>query len=433
MGTRTDDFSVGAGRAVISPDEPGQLQPTGMTRLVSTRGVLEDLTVESLAFSTGDDLAFALSGDLRCLEYSWVAAVRQRVSDKTGCDPERILFSSIHNHCSNPIPANDAVDDEAAVRAVNKIVKGIGDACLSAFDDLRRAEFASFRARLKETIGEVRRMLLGNGTVVQCWGSGPVVAPGMKLLGPTGPNSMEINGLVFREPGARQPFALLTSYPSHPHLYELPYFSGEPPGAVKREMERRFPGLKHVYANGTGGDIDMHCVHPMPRYEDEAVQWFQNSCAEIARRFADSVEPVIRELPDDSYTGKVSMQHCYWSQFEGEENPAGRMSMINALVLNESAIVSIPAEMFSSFGRWMHEQNPFESLLLMAYNGSAKGYIPTPIAIEQGGYETMRGAAVSCEDEARPMVPGSPNLRARAQTGQEISDRVISLLNKLRK
>jgi len=433
MYSPSNTLKVGVGRSIISPEETDQLQPTGMTRLGPTRGILDDLTVEAVAISVAPDAAFVLSGDLRCLQYNWVEAVRLRVSEAIGCDPKRILFGSTHNHCSNPEAENDAPNgEEATGRAVAKIVRGIGNACLSAYDNLRPAEMASFEAHLHEPIGEVRRMRLGNGTVVQCWGSGPVVAPGMKLLGQAGPASMKIDGMAFREPGASAPFALLTSYPSHPHLYELPYFSGETSGAVKRELERRFPGLTHVYANGTGGDIDMHFVHPMPSDEEEAIEWFRTSCKEISRRFAEAVEPVLLGLDDNSYTGTVSMQHRYWSCFEDSEVSSGRMIILNALVLNDSAIVSIPAEIFSSYGRWMHDHNPFKSLLLVSYNGSSKGYIGTPIAFEQGGYETMRGAALSEEEEGQPMVAGKPNLRARVDTGQLISEQVVAILNDLK-
>lgn len=425
-------LKAGVGVAIISPDEPEKLRPTGMTRLGSTLGVLDDLRVEALAVSVGDTVAFMLSSDLRMIEEEWLRTARDVVAATTGCDPKKILFSSRHNHCSNPepLPGADGADD-ALARAEKKIVDGLSNACIEAFENLRPAELASFTCRLKDVIGEVRRMQLGNGTAVQCWGSGPVVAPGMKLVGPLGEPQMEIDALTIREPGADKPFALLTSYPSHPHLYELPYFSGEWPGGAMREIECKIPGLVHVFANGACGNVDTHCIHPAPGDADEAVEWFKQSCSEIGRRFSEPVVEALGKLSHDDWTDDVTLGHSYWSQHEGEAQHGGRMMIINALTLNETAIVSLPGELFTEYGRWLHEQNPFGRLLLISYNGSQAGYIATPIAFEQGSYEVMRGPAASRETEGIPMTPRAPNIRARVETGQEICDRVISLLSTL--
>ncbi len=45
--------------------------------------------------------------------------------------------------------------------------------------------------------------------------------------------------LAAREVRADRPFAILTSYAAQPQLYELPYFSGEFPGAVIRRVSIR--------------------------------------------------------------------------------------------------------------------------------------------------------------------------------------------------
>ena len=159
-------------------------------------------------------------------------------------------------------------------------------------------------------------MLLSNGTCVNCSGAGPMIPFGHKAVAPAGPNSARVDILAVREVGQEAPFAILTSYATHPHLYELPYFSGEFPGALKRRMEAACPGAVALHANSTGGDNDLHGVHPMPDYEPQQVRWFRESAERLGDRFIRSVLPAI---PKEGFQRPAELRSEYYSS--GAQDP----------------------------------------------------------------------------------------------------------------
>jgi len=127
-----------------------------------------------------------------------------------------------------PRPGRPIAQAKAAEqKAIRKIVNAFIDSCVEAASTIAPAEIAAATTHLLEPIGQNRRARLSNGTCANAWGSGPVIPPGLKYAGPAGPDSTRIDILAARRLGEERPFAVLTSYASHPHLYALPYFSGE--------------------------------------------------------------------------------------------------------------------------------------------------------------------------------------------------------------
>jgi len=408
------DLQIGVAAVEIIPPEPRLVKPTGMPRLGPTRGVLDAPRVEAMAVAAGGESAFVTTSDLRLIPEDWVERIRDGVAARTGCDPQRVLLSAVHNHSFSPQPADDSPKAEAACEAVNEmIIAGFIDACGRAADDLAPAEVAATTAHLGATVGECRRVRLSNGTCVTGWGSHPIVPPGLKIATPGGPNPTTAGVFAARRPGEAKPFVVLLDYDSHPHLYGIPYFSGEFPGGVKRRIEREIDGATCLFAHGTGGNVDLHCVHPMPDGVDEQVKWFRTSVQTLAERMAAAVVPAI---PADGYRRPSRLGHLYRSTEAQAVDHSRRMVILNLLVVGEAAFVSMPGELFLEFGVAIRERSPFATTFLMGYNGSRQGYVGPPIAYEQGSYETMRGPSFTVEEEDVRRI----TVRARVGTGDEI-------------
>lgn len=422
-------LNVGVARRDITPDRPELLKPTGMERLEPTRGVLDRLWAEAMALAVGGEAAFVVTSDLRTIDPVWVREAREAIAERTGCPGERVLFSSVHNHCSSPDAADDSAESAAALEAANrKIIDAFVDGCVEAYETRRPAELAFAEAELAEPAGENRRVRLSNGTCVNCWHGGGVCPPGLKFVGPGGPHSTRVRVLAVREVGAERPLAVLAGYPSHPHLTGVPYFSGETVGAAKREVASRLPGTLVLWANHTGGDIDMHCVHPMaPGGREALVAWFRESQRTIGCRLADAVVPAVNALRD--YSRPPTLRHAYWSQ--GEDDPDNsRVTIINTVVLGDVALASIPGELFLALGREAEARSPVAKLVMMGYNGSGGGYQPPPLAFEQGSYEVMRGFAHS-EDDLLEARPGRFVRRALKDSGRKVIERMLAMLTGL--
>ncbi|NLX59842.1 MAG: hypothetical protein GXY74_12225 [Phycisphaerae bacterium] len=426
MAKKKAELRIGAARRDITPDEPHLLKPTGMGRLEPTRGVLDRLCVEAMAIDAGDGPAFILTSDLRIVLPEWAREVRGELAARCGCDAHRVILSAVHNHCSSPEPTDSSPEAAAATdRANRKIVRAMIDACVEAFETRRPAEIAYAETRLREPIGLNRRVRLSNGTCVNCWHAGGICPPGLKYVGPGGPHSTDIQLLVVREVGAAKPFAVMTSYATHPHLTGVPYFSGEFPGEAKREVARRLGGDPVVlYANHCGGDNDLHVMQPEPDHPTEkVVEWFQASQRTLAARFADAVVPAV--LAADDWSRPTRLRHAYWSRGEDDATGRKRAVVVSALALGDVAIASIPGELFIELGLRLKAESPFPKLLTVGYNPVTWHYQPLPIHFEQGSYEVMRGVDLA-QEPFFEKLPGMPVLRP--DQGPHVIDRALALL-----
>jgi len=422
-------FTVGAARREISPPDPRRLVPTGMGRREPTFGVFDPLFVEAAAIGLDGEAALLITADLRYYPSEWVVEIRETLGARLGLDPWRVLFSATHNHCSSPVAADRSPEAAAAEAAANRLIRdSIIAAGIAAFETRRPAEMATGTTRLAEPIGQNRRIRFAGGTCVNGWGAGPVVPPGQRIVGPAGPDSFRVDYWCAREPGAARPFALLVSYATHPHLYELPAFSGEFPGAAKRQIAERLGGALVMQASHAAGDIDIHQVHPMPDEPAAQRAWFRASADRMGARLADAV---CAALPAARYGRPARLRHDRFTTEPARTAPDQRSFNLVGIALDDAAIVSMPGELFHEDGLRIHSESPFANLCLMAYNGSGGAYLAPPLGFEQGSYEVHRGPAAPSPD-GDALAPAPMRAGARVDTGQRLVAEILALLRRLR-
>lgn len=432
----SDEFQVGAASVNISPDRPDLLVVRGLHGPEKPASVMKgnELYVDAMAVRAGGRTVIFATADTGGHGYKREIDVRKAVAAKTGIDPKCVIVTGRHNHSqgARPIDPDSAEANNAGKRFWEGIRKGMIDACVRAVGNLRPAEIAAGTAPLTKPIGQNRRVQFGHGGCMSGWGTGPIAPPREKIAPQPGPDSTRIDFLVAREVGKARPFAILTSYATHIHLAATCTFNGEFPGGVRNALRKRIPGITVVYANSTGGDVDLHCVHPIPPGGwDARLKWYAESIDLLGNRFADAV---MGAMPTRGYFRPSAIRHEYFST-EGKDKRRTRLYIINGVALGDAAVVSIPAELFNELGLKIHAANPFKHLLLMGYNGSGwLGYVGTPLSYEQGGYEIQRGPAPSPEDEQRMIDAGIKNRaigRARLNTGLEIVEKTGEVLKRL--
>ncbi len=422
---RTNALEIGvAAREVVFP-RPELLSPTGMGRLGPTLGTLQPPRMEAMAVRAGGELAVITTGDLRTIPYEWVVRMRREIAERTGCDERRVLLSGDHNHCFNPVAFDDSPEAAAAAEAADEqIQRAIIDAAVEAVATLAPAELAATTVALSETIGQCRRVLVSNGTAISAWGSHPAAVWGVKIATGGGPDPTTVGVVAARRVGQTSPFAVLVNYDSHPHLGGLRYFSGETPGGIKRRIEQLVGGATCLYTHGTGGNVDIHCIHPMPDEEDAQREWFERSVETIAERMAGDVAAALAGL---TWRRPSRLTHDYWSTEAEGVGERRRLVILNAIGLGDVAFVSMPGEMFLEFGLEIRERSPFAQTILMGYNGSRQGYVAKPIGYEQGSYETMRGPSTRRDEED----VRKPAVLARVETGDEVTAEILRMLEGL--
>ena len=434
--SNSSELKIGVARSDVSPDKP-ELLKKRWGRNVFTRGVLIPIFIEALSIVSGNSIYFIITSDLILTLRDIAERVRKAVSKKTGCDPLNIIFSAVHNHSSmyqkpKTVPPQTI---KAQKEYDKKIENGYIQACLDAYANIQPSEIAAASVILKERIGDCRRMQLSNGTCITAWGSGPVFIPGLKFAYPSVPQSKQIDILSIRKLGTDKPFAILTSYSSHIHLVKIPYFDGEAAGAMKKEIEARIPGVTALYTNATGGNIDMHrTTLPRPhtgKVEDD-LKWYKKSADILAKRFANAVVPAI---PTSGYSRPQKIYHKYYDSQDIHKKKTMPRFLIHAMVLGNIALVNLQGELFLEYGIQMHQRCPFPHLLLLGYNetGRAYGYVGTPLDYERGGFEIKGRIPRSAKEKKEFIKAGIRISLSTPQTGKIITDKIIELLNNIKK
>lgn len=247
------------------------------------------------------------------------------------------------------------------------------------------------------------------------------------------PDRIDVLGLRAR--GSRDPFAILTSYPSHIHLIPLPLIDGEVAGAAKREMERRHPGATALYAVGTAGDTAMHPTCPAPPSGKLPAEqaWFEDQLRILGGRFADAVD---RAVATFDYQQPGSLDFAEYQTHEPRDvmfrhQPKAGI-LIQAAVLGRAAILNIQGEVFSQYGREIHQDCPFPHLLTVGYNERGYSYIGTDLAYEQGSYEIKGTLPRSAFEEQTLHTLGVDVIPPhRLAVGHGIVEQSLALLREL--
>ena len=428
------DFRAGAASVNVSPDNPTLMVAAGLHPTGPAKGVLEghELHVDAIAMAAGETALIIATYDAGAWSREDETPIDQAVAERTGVPTSHIRILSRHNHSAWGHPADE--DDpacEAACEAYRKKIRqGMIDACCRAYDAMKPAEIAAATATLTETVGTNRRMRYAGGGVMPAWGSGPVGIAGEKFAGTADPDPTRISFLVAREVGTTTPLALLTSYDSHIHLVSINRFNSEVVGGIKNALAELLDGTTLVYGNGFCGDVDMHSIHPIGTDDDEGrVAWYRRSTARLGRRFA---KAVVDAIPTDGFVRPESIEHLVYSTDDRSHDRRQRRFTVRAFRLGPIAIATTPAEMFSAFAEQIHRASPFDRLILLGFDGRC-GYIGTPIAYEQGGYEIgLQG--YDAETETALLAAGIRRRQmgmARPDTGAEITAQTITLLKRL--
>jgi hypothetical protein len=235
-----------------------------------------------------------------------------------------------------------------------------------------------------------------------------------------------------------RPLALVVNYACHPvMLGTKTAISADYPGALRRHLAETFPGAVVLFANGTCGDIDP--VHNRDawgqatfddvdlagaRLAAEAARVAQNidlqteapvqvaRChvelpyrvltpeqveAETLKRTGDAQTP----LPGPANVRQVNRQRFwhYWAKevldaLETGAAPSVAQAELQAIQVGDSALVAIPAEVFTETGLTIKAASPFTHTLIVSYANGNVGYIPTEEDFTHQGYASSMAFAI---------------------------------------
>jgi neutral ceramidase len=392
-------------------------------------GTHDELTATALVLESGDVRVAIVACDL--LYVRGAAGLKQAISETSGIPAERVLVTASHTHYG---PALDSEQESAAalvaadkrplVRAYRQILSfTLAGLVVAACQ--RLADAAVGWAAGSARIGINRRERLPDGSIVL--GNNPD--------GPYDPSVI----LTRIDLADGRPLAVLLNTACHGVSLgsECTEISADFPG-VAREVIERETGATCLFLQGAAGNINptlMGWDWTYPRrlglsLGAEGARLFWTAEPEPSQRLAFAAEtlalPPLMPASLDEARKVVSRLRAELSQPETSQSlgrtwtqwrltramrAADALSGSGALppvpaelagvrLHDELALITSPGEVFTELGQAIVRQSPFACTVFGGYTNEAIGYVPTPAAYAEGGYEVSHSCFVAQDSAA---------------------------------
>jgi len=400
---------VGAARTNITPPLGTHLAGDFCVRLAED--VLDELHAKAVVIESGKTTVAWVVCDLVAMERAEMDRIKRLASDATGIPVEQIMVACTHTHTGPDVRPTKSAHPTTHAYLPWAIPK-IADSVALAHRRLEPACVGHGAAACPEEVFN-RRYHMTDGSVRMNPGYlNPDVARA------AGPTDADIPFLVFQATDGR-PLALVANYALH--YVGGPFYlsiSADYYGAFDRRMqELAGSDFVAVMTNGCSGDVNnIDVSHPAPSYpypkaKVDAVAdrvagrvweaWRQIANWQIEPRLAVETETFVfhrREVPAEELEqarriveGQEEADKLDRAYAEGvlalQEQPIQQPTELQAFVLGEVGLVTLPGEIFCELGLTVKQRSPFSRTLPLSLANDWLGYIPPSRSFDEGGYE----------------------------------------------
>lgn len=447
-------FQTGSARVEITPPltipylgyEPRHAFFTGVHDPLYARAVaLDDGAIQAILLAAD---AIGYSNDLLGPGRNFTAEVRQRIAAATGVPAAHIMLTTTHAH-STPETCNlrRLLDTPATAPWLEVLLDQLASVAIMAFANRQPS-------RVKAGAGAViglsrnRRVIGPDGRVL----GGPETTP-QASQAKAGPLDTEV-GVLLLEAIDGNACTVVTNFACHPVTVQVqPLVSADFPGPAMAFVEQSVPGCTHsLFLQGACGDIN-----PIRNTTDFAdVQRYGLMLGgEVLKtvmrlsapdypvsppKLAVSAETIlveVRELPPlvpAQQAHETATAQLAAAQTEAEQKPwrvRQRMAAETLLLiergdapipaevqvvrLGDIAIVALPGEPFAELGLAIKQRSVARHTLVVGYANDWIGYLTTPQAWQEGGYEVGLG----------------PWTRVGPAAGLQLVDKAVALIQQL--
>jgi neutral ceramidase len=439
-------LKVGVARANITP--PIGVPLAGVLRDDVSSGVDRDLTATALCITAGHESAILVACDLLLLSAATTSEIRQRIALRTGVSAASIFINTSHTHAVPSPPGwHEYADELSAVdlATIDSYYAFVGDqivaAAVQAATNSRPARYGV--AQGSAQIGVNRREVLADGTLVLGENPEGVTDPTVTVVRFDSVTGSPIAAMLHYacHPDVLGPKSRLIS-PDYvgaarevletvarcPVLF-LQGAAGniDPRCGIVNEPD----GLPE--ANRLGGELAceagklFHRINTS-RIRDMRVSWRSAVSIVTAWQFKDVSGPAVRKMTtrslplrlplrplpnrrdaeavvaeyrkdsDELRKGRstlserlIKRRRLAWAQIQldavNRRQPPHMEFELQALQLDDLALVTCPGELFVEIGLAIARQSPLKHTLVCGYTNGLYFYIPTAAAFAQGGYE----------------------------------------------
>ena len=417
-------LQAGAAQLDITP-LIGTTMPTLFNPRTST-SIHDPLHSKALVLKSGDVAIAMACLDQLCIPAADVQAAREIVEERCGIPGDHILISATHTHTTAG-PGGDFGVDLKPPEYHEWLSHRVADSITMAYHRLQPAKLGHGVGSLPQHVHN-RRYYMRDGSAA--------TNPGRQnpeVVKPAGPTDPDITLLVVLDEQSN-PIAAVGNYALHYVGGTAgPEFSADYYGAVSRVLNQirgaEFPVL---WTNGCSGDINNIDVFSPPekRQPYEQIERVAREAAEEASRVWDGLgfaseatldarvsrftvplrRPTDAELARASelYAQEDAVMSRDWvlakEMVQTSQMPSPEPTEVQALRIGDLAVAALPGEIFCQFGLDLKQRSPFGTTMPIGLANGYIGYIPTPDAFGEGGYETWIARSSRCAPEVGPLL-----------------------------
>ena len=417
-GEQKSSMQVGFGKSNMMPETTVTIAGGEDPNRLHT-GYLDYLTASCIAFSDGTDTVLLYTIDMQCLTTTFIGASKQTISRETGVPVENIMLSCTHDHSSpSHVMDHTGISAFQAGPFTNALVNSGKD----AMKDLAPAE-----AYIGSTQGTglvyVRHYNMEDGTV-----AGPAYGNLVddEIISQAYESDETIQIVKFDRAAAGKKDIVLFNLGSHATYYSstaTSNLSADFPGPARDYVEAN-AGCHAAYFMSAAGDQtpktrDPKKAHSMghKEYGEKLGKYVVDTLGSLTKVNGGDVKLTEVNFAAESNkldTSRVTEATQLWSMFQAQgydiantearkagfksiyecrsiimsgSYPATKYVNINVLSAGDVSFAIFSGEMFSSTGRYIRENSPYDMTFVLTCANGYNGYFPDERGYSYGCYE----------------------------------------------
>ena len=409
-------LELGVARKDITPANAGYLAGDVLNTEHAISVIHKQLFAQSLFFSHGFARLLLITIDVCKVSDYMLSKVISSLGNQLGLAANEIMIAASHTHSAPQTIELDAVPGTFDKKFVEHATNGMISSALAAIESTEPVTLRYETGR--SDIGVNKRLATP-------WGV-------MMRANPSGSYDPEL-GVLIAEREPHVPAAIVCCYASHPVGHLRTEISSDLTGYFREEIENTFSNCMAFHVLGCAGDVaprarwdstDYEIGNPHSGFgrrllpEKQSKSFMDNIGKELAsiaikcvKKKNSSLSSIVLrgvkrtiDLPLQKPVSECvlssilslpfSYRHAGWAnrmlnKLASGEKPEEHQSYSIQIwfITNEFSVIALEGEIFSEIGlRIKNSILPTKSLVI-GHANSYKGYIPTSVAIQEGGYE----------------------------------------------
>jgi len=400
-------IQIGFGTADITP-AVGSAIPGGFAPRTST-GVRDLLQARACVIEGHPHCAAVVGVDAVSLRFDTIEKARGAIESTVGIPAHHVTIAANHTHSGGP--SNDVLGTDSDDAYCDLVATRIAEAVRAAHERREEAE-AAWASTSCEGWSFNRRFKMKDGS--EATNPGKTNPNKVEVAGPTDP---EIGAIAFRRATGGW-LGAIASFACHSTVVGGTEFSADYSGCWQQALHGRAGSdFTLVFLNGACGDVTQ-IDHENADVKESGPEWAKAMAGALADSMLASIDSAQfhADVPVRAAHGTASVRYRHpkmealaqaralvdspddWAKekwqardlillAEAIGDADGVECSVDALAIGDAAVAASPWQPFCEYGLRIKQESCFSPTLIATFANGMLGYVPTPRAMEKGGYE----------------------------------------------